>query len=230
MCVMESHPEHPDYDYRLFSPFPELKSYLSSIDLHSMTSKQHKHVPYLVLMHKFLDSWKQQNNGEVHKTYKEKKLFGQFIMEGRLKDESGVFEDEENFSEALTKVNKALVPLNFSSIQKLITDPSVVEINSFSKPFWVLCRALKCFYTETGTIPLAGTLPDMVSDSEGYIELQKVYQRKATEDLEKMAVFVENTYKETNCMDMDNRVGREDIKRFCKNVQNLKVVRFVKSC
>ena len=226
MCVVESHPENPKYDFRLFSPFSELHTYVSSIDLQSMTSKQHKHVPYLVLMHKLLNSWKQKNNGEVPEAYNQKKEFGKFVMECRLKDENGVFEDEENFSEAVSKVNTAFLRLNLSNIEKIINDPSVMEVSPTSKPFWILCRALNDFYLETGTIPLSGTLPDMISDSEGYIDLQKVYQRKATEDMKKMVVFVEKVYME---MGMENNIGDADIKRFCKNVQNLKVVRFVNS-
>lgn len=57
---MESHPEHPIPDLRLLSPFPELVDYCDSINLDTLSIKDHKHVPWLVIVYKFLHIYKSQ--------------------------------------------------------------------------------------------------------------------------------------------------------------------------
>lgn len=105
--IVESKPDNFVEDVRLDEPFPELQDLASSIDLETLTKQQHSHVPWIILMLKFLDRWK----GVKHSLpvgYKEKKGFENFLYEGRLKKEDGNAMEEENFEEARRSVIKSI--------------------------------------------------------------------------------------------------------------------------
>lgn len=48
----------PKNDMRIADPFPLLKAYFDSIHLEALDSLQHAHVPYLVILYKALEAWK----------------------------------------------------------------------------------------------------------------------------------------------------------------------------
>ena len=48
--VIESKPDNPADDLRMFTPFPELLAYADSIKLEGLDSAHHSHVPYLLNM------------------------------------------------------------------------------------------------------------------------------------------------------------------------------------
>lgn len=50
--IWNNHEENPISDLRLDRPFAELKTYIDSIDLNSLTHDQHGHTPYVVLYFK----------------------------------------------------------------------------------------------------------------------------------------------------------------------------------
>lgn len=53
--VVEGKPAEKDfYDLRLHKPFPELQRYADSIDLESLDDMNHRHVPYVVLLLKYI--------------------------------------------------------------------------------------------------------------------------------------------------------------------------------
>lgn len=79
--IVESHPENEIPDLRLLEPFPSLKEYFESIELDSLDDKQHSHTPYVVVIYKFLQKWKQER-GSLPKTYSDRKLLGQMIRDG----------------------------------------------------------------------------------------------------------------------------------------------------
>ena len=70
-------------DLRLDRPFSPLKNYINEINLDTMDFREHSHVPYIVILYKFLELWKQENNGEGPKNYKEKKAFSQTLLKGK---------------------------------------------------------------------------------------------------------------------------------------------------
>lgn len=53
--VIESHPENQTLDLRLDKPFPTLVDHINSIDLNKMELKDHAHVPYLIILFKYLE-------------------------------------------------------------------------------------------------------------------------------------------------------------------------------
>ena len=55
-------------------------------------------------------------------------------------------------------------------------------MDAHSSDFWVLVAALKEFLASEGATPLEGSLPDMLSTTDSYVELQRVYREKAIRD------------------------------------------------
>ncbi|XP_021352742.1 NEDD8-activating enzyme E1 regulatory subunit-like isoform X1 [Mizuhopecten yessoensis] len=237
--VIESHPDNTHEDLRLDRQFDGLVSYCDSLDLDSMNKKDHSHTPWLVILYKYLQVWKQQHNGEAPKNYKEKTQFKELIKQGIRKNEEGVPEVEENFDEAVKSVNTSLVATNIpSNVKSLFEDPCCKQLNSDSKPFWILVRAIQQFVEGEGkgALPVRGTIPDMTADSERYIQLQQVYRNQAAEDVAIVTNKVHDLVQSlgrggpTNIAPppespTDPGISEQDIKLFCKNAAFLRVVR-----
>ena len=224
--MIESHPDNTHEDFRLDYPFPELVQFVNSIDLDSLSKKDHSHTPFLVILLKLLDRWKKSHNDQMPKTYKEKKEFKATIEEAMRKTEENVSEEEENFLEALKFVSSALVSSSVPpEVKKVLDDPKCIDVNEDSSNFWLLANALKKFVENDphNLLPLRGSLPDMFSDSERYIRLQTIYQEKAKKDMETLMGYVAETC--TNFGSGNGRVLERDVKRFCRNSHFLRVVR-----
>ena len=58
--VIEAHPDNALPVLRLDQPFEELKNYCNSIDLNSLNETEHSHVPFLLILYKYLEIWKNQ--------------------------------------------------------------------------------------------------------------------------------------------------------------------------
>lgn len=52
--VIESHPDNQHPDLRLDKPFPSLVQHINSVKLEEMELKDHAHVPYLIILYKYL--------------------------------------------------------------------------------------------------------------------------------------------------------------------------------
>ena len=116
--------------------------------------------------------WVVQHRGNVPSTRDEKNEFKNLISSYRISF------DHENFDEALSQAHRAWAPNSISSsVKRLFDDGKCLNLNSKSKPFWVMMRALRGFVDAEGEgmVPLPGTVPDMKADTEGYIKLQSMY-------------------------------------------------------
>ena len=60
ILVVEAHPDNQLPLLRLDQPFEELKNFCSSIDLNNMSEAEYAHIPYIVILYKYLDLWKIQ--------------------------------------------------------------------------------------------------------------------------------------------------------------------------
>uniref|UniRef100_A0A665XCC7 NEDD8-activating enzyme E1 regulatory subunit n=1 Tax=Echeneis naucrates TaxID=173247 RepID=A0A665XCC7_ECHNA len=192
--VIESHPDNALEDLRLDKPFGEFKNHIQSYDLDNMDKKDHSHTPWIIIVAKYLEKWLSEHNGQAPKNYKEKEAFRQFIREGILKNENGVPEDEENFEEAIKNVNTALNPTKIpSTVEDLFNSEQCNNITSQSTAFWVMLRAIKEFVHNegNGSLPLRGTIPDMIADSQKFVNLQNVYRTKAMQDAKAVLKHVE---------------------------------------
>jgi hypothetical protein len=59
MVVVETHPEDV-VDLRLDAPWPELQKLASTLNFEDMDSFEHGHVPYILILLKILEQWKEQ--------------------------------------------------------------------------------------------------------------------------------------------------------------------------
>ena len=84
------------------------------------------------------------------------------------------FSSEINCNEALQHSYKCFVkPLLRGSVEDVLNDPKISDPKETSS-FWLLAAALKKFYDVNKTLPVAGSLPDMTSTTDFYLELQKM--------------------------------------------------------
>lgn len=87
---MESHPDNQNPDLRLDKPFTGLQEYVDSIQLSSLELKEHAHIPYVVLLLKFLDRWKAETGLPLPKTRNEKEKLKDMIRQGNTVDSSWI--------------------------------------------------------------------------------------------------------------------------------------------
>ncbi|XP_062442883.1 NEDD8-activating enzyme E1 regulatory subunit isoform X2 [Rhea pennata] len=204
--VVESHPDNALEDLRLDKQFPELREHIQSYDLDHMDKKDHSHTPWIVIVAKYLTKWFNEKSDQLPKSYKEKEAFRQLIRQGILKNENGSPEDEENFEEAIKNVNSALSTTKSSS-------------------FWILARAVKEFVANEGqgSLPVRGTIPDMIADSSKFIKLQNVYREKAKKDTAAVGNHAAKLLQSLG--KAPESISEKELKLLCSNSAFLRVVR-----
>ncbi|XP_050901254.1 NEDD8-activating enzyme E1 regulatory subunit AXR1 isoform X4 [Lathyrus oleraceus] len=212
--VIESKPEHFLDDLRLNNPWPELKRFAEGFDLNVQDPVVHKHIPYVVILVKMADEWAKNHGGRLPSTREEKKEFKAGM----------VAQDEDNYKEAIESSFKVFAPRGIK-LQQMLNDSSA-EVDSSSSDFWVLVAALKDFVTNEGggEAPLEGSIPDMTSSTEQYVNLQNIYQAKAEADILAIERVARNTLKKIGRD--PNSIPRATVKSFCKNARKLKVCRY----
>ncbi|XP_015903826.1 NEDD8-activating enzyme E1 regulatory subunit [Parasteatoda tepidariorum] len=218
-AIIESRPENEFHDLRLDQPFTELKEFAESILMETLSDMEYAHVPFVVILLKYVDWWKSQNNGQLPKNMKEKNLLKAEIMKAMRK------KDDENFEEACRGVNRLVAKTTIpGEIQDILKDPLCDNITSESKPFWIMARALKEFVNNEGQgcLPVRGVIPDMTSDTQSYVNLQNIYKRKAEEDAHFIYKRVQDIL--SSIGKSQNYIREQDIKVFCKNAHCLRVL------
>jgi amyloid beta precursor protein binding protein 1 len=85
-------------DTRVGYPFKELHIYAMDVEMGQMSEIEHKHVPYVVILIKALEKFKEKYNRNPNDNQLEKKEFKEIILSMKK------FNDEENFNEALYHV------------------------------------------------------------------------------------------------------------------------------
>ncbi|XP_010227671.1 NEDD8-activating enzyme E1 regulatory subunit AXR1 isoform X2 [Brachypodium distachyon] len=219
-CVIESKPDHFLDDLRLHNPWTELKQFAKSIDICDKDPVVHKHTPYIVILVRLAEKWADAHDGKLPSTRQEKREFKDLIRAHMLNV------DEENYKEAVESSYKVSVTPGISTEIRQIIDDSSSEVNLSSSDFWVLVAALKEFIANEGNgdLPLEGTIPDMTSQTEYYVSLQKIYQAKAETDCLAMEHRVKNILKRIGRH--PDSISRAYIKTFCKNARKLRVCRY----
>ncbi|XP_042236072.1 NEDD8-activating enzyme E1 regulatory subunit-like [Homarus americanus] len=223
-AIVESHPDNEMPDLRLDRPFSALQKYMDSLDLDSMDSKEHSHVPYVVILYKHLQIWNQQHGGPP-KNYKERKAFIELCKTGMREKENS--EIEENFEEAVKAVNTSLLPTSIpSGVQSILNEAASITPSPTTKPFWIMARALHEFVTSEGrgALPVRGTIPDMTADSEKYIKIQNLYREQAAQDADWVLRRVQELSQQLGPRKIVTSL-ESDIKNFCKNAHALRVIK-----
>ena len=225
--IIESHPDNYHEDLRLDCPFPALQNHVDSINLDTLDDTQHGNVPFLIILSKYLQSWKNSHGGSIPVSYREKREFKEIIKAGIRLNEDGVTIDEENFDEAIKNVNSTILTTCIpSAVQSLLESTSCTCITPESTEFWLLARALREFVAceGRGQLPLRGSIPDMTSSSDMYVELQRVYQTKARGDMEAVASHLSELL--ISIGKPTNAISEENIKLFCRNCAFLQVLHY----
>ncbi|KAF8154800.1 hypothetical protein B0H34DRAFT_538059 [Crassisporium funariophilum] len=207
--VIESHPETAP-SLRIDKPFPALLEYAMSLDFENMDVTDHGHVPYVIILVRVLEEWKKAHNGSLPSTYAQKQEFKKTILAMRKKS------DEENFEEAEAQAYRCWTVSTIpSEISELFLDAKVTSLSPTSPPFFHLVHALSRFTKEqeSKTLPLTSTLPDMKASTGAYIELQKLYKKRAEEEKEVFKSYLEVP------------VDDEIVDAFVKNSHALKLLR-----
>ncbi|CAI0406777.1 unnamed protein product [Linum tenue] len=218
--VIESKPDHFLDDLRLNNPWPELKSFAETIELNAADPVAHKHTPYVVILVKMAEEWAKAHDGNLPSTRDEKKEFKELLKAKMMSM------DEDNYKEAVDASFKVFAPRGINAELQQIINDGCAEVDSSSSDFWVMVAALKDFIVHEGAgeAPLEGSIPDMTSSTEIYVNLQKIYQAKAEADFLVIEEKVRNILKKTG--KDPHSIPKSVIKSFCKNARKLKVCRY----
>lgn len=73
-----------------------------------------------------------------------------------------------NFDECMIAIMDLWQPEIPPHIMDLLCHPRVEE---GATPFWLYLNALKVFIEENHRLPVSGKVPDMISTSQGYLEI-----------------------------------------------------------
>jgi hypothetical protein len=101
LLVVEAKIDDAPDDLRLHNPFPELLNFADSINLKSCDEGQHGHIPFVVLLIKFLKEWQDKNGGKSPSTTAEKNEFKKYVSSRARKP--GL---EDNFLQAAANAFK----------------------------------------------------------------------------------------------------------------------------
>lgn len=132
-CIVETHPDSVA-DLRLLHPWPELSALVSKrtdgLDAAEndggMSDHQHGHVPYVLLLLKYLEDWKASHGGKPPSSYGEKDEL-RAMMQGKMRTNvpGG---SEENYKEAMAVVLKNVREPEISPDTKaVLQDPRCVN-------------------------------------------------------------------------------------------------------
>ncbi|KAJ3311180.1 NEDD8-activating enzyme E1 regulatory subunit [Blyttiomyces sp. JEL0837] len=217
--VVETHPDQ-FFDLRLDSPFADLSRFAQSFDLEKLDGAKKSHVPYIVILLKALERWRDQHKTDLPSTSRERDDFKK-IIKG-----FGMGMDDENFEEALAASYRACTKTKIPSHVNDILRDEKTAVNEKSTKFWFIARAVRDFVDNEGQgcLPLPGGLPDMKADTDSYIQLQTLYRKKAVEDKSNVQKRVANLL--ASCGKPTDWISTEEIDRFCKNSSLLKLIRY----
>ncbi|KAH8096834.1 hypothetical protein BXZ70DRAFT_1031826 [Cristinia sonorae] len=215
-CIIEPHSESFP-SLRLTQPFPALVEWADSIDYDGLDPTEHAHIPFPIILVKQAQKWRAEHGGELPKVYKDKQLFKSQIKDLQKKL------DEENFEEAEAQVwritSDVLLP---SEIKELFSlTPLTTSTDPSNAAFHALLQTLKLFVESPEgprCLPLTSTLPDVHTDTESYVRLQRMYKEQAGKEAALFKKILSETYP-------DKPVDDSMVDLFVKNTHHVKCLR-----
>lgn len=178
--IIEAKKDQTSFDLRICDSFPALADYCANYpDFQSLNSMEHAHIPFIVILYRALQHWKESHQGNVPSTAADKKEFQEAVK--RL---SHNLNNEVNFQEALKDYYYAYKRSTPSSeLQALIDKQRQRQLGKDDEAFNFLIRSLQIFLEQNNSIvPLSGLLPDMTSTTDSYVQLQSIFHEKAAQD------------------------------------------------
>uniref|UniRef100_A0A0R3S4W7 NEDD8-activating enzyme E1 regulatory subunit n=1 Tax=Elaeophora elaphi TaxID=1147741 RepID=A0A0R3S4W7_9BILA len=201
--------------FRLDCPFPALSELAESIDLNGMHYDVHSHTPYLILFLKALALWrKEYGQDDFPDNHEKRKTFETIFMSLRMPHPENESIREENFVEGRT----AMIPLG---VKELLDHPKARQPDLAK--FWLLTAALRRFVTAHKVLPVRGSLPDMISDSESYVLLATKFRDKAKQDAKEVMGYLHSFLSELHVP--NDIIKFPDCEFFCKKAAFLRVQR-----
>ncbi|KAJ9110209.1 hypothetical protein QFC20_003061 [Naganishia adeliensis] len=196
-CIVDTHAEST-LTLRLDQPFQALVDYARNLDMESMDSMEHSHIPYAVLLVRALARFKAAGHPKV--TYDNLDAYKETLATERRAL------DEENFEEAAQQAFRVASP------------SECTDISSSSRNFWLLVHALQRYTSlpeSEGLLPISAALPDMKASTKDYVQLQNLYKDKANQDLQAYVGCLKQTLQSVG-LDED-AIEQEEIQNFVKN-------------
>lgn len=201
-------------------PWPALQEFAreKTNAMDQMNGTDKAHIPYICLLLHYLEQWRNDHNGTMPDSYKQKQEFrDSYVRKGSP--------DEENFDEACAAVLKSLNPPTApSAVRGIFSAPEVVKLEAASPPFWFIANAISQFYTKHGELPLPGAVPDMKAQSADYIKLQNIYKTKAREDCAEVVATVRELEKSAG-RGPKLAIDEKEVENFCKGAAHIHLVR-----
>ncbi|KAJ3396570.1 hypothetical protein CcCBS67573_g01562 [Chytriomyces confervae] len=214
-AIVETHPESI-LDLRLDCPFKELTEYADSFNLSTLENTDFAHVPYVVILLQALQAWR-ASNGKLPSTTPERNAFKAMV---KSMERPGV--EDENFQEAMKSVFRAcsatVIPGNVASI---LNEAKAMTITPETSSFWILACATAEFAESEKSLPLAGVVPDMKSDTESFVKLQTIYRDRSHQDAARVHAIAASLAAASGA----TAPSMDETARFCKNARLLKVIR-----
>ncbi|XP_022646491.1 NEDD8-activating enzyme E1 regulatory subunit-like isoform X2 [Varroa destructor] len=224
--IVEVRPDNDFDDLRISAPFAGLREYVDSVKLEQLDKAKHAHIPYIVILLKALDRWQEKNGTDQLPSARDKE-FKEIVNSMRFKpkpDDDIPHVEPLNFDQALKSLGRALRPLQVPvEIKTLFKDPACENLTPESSPFWIMVHALREFVSSHGYLPLRGAIPDMVSDTDSYVELANIYKREADAHVEEVWKMVGDLITELG--KPQNTICEQDVRLLCKNAHTLAVIR-----
>ncbi|OCF74002.1 amyloid beta protein binding protein 1 [Kwoniella mangroviensis CBS 8886] len=216
--VVDTHPD-TTHTLRLDSPFPSLEQHARSLDLFTMDSMEHSHIPWVVLLVRAASIWKESHGGKLPETSEEKAEFKEVLKKDKVKG------DEENYEEALAQAyrvwSKSEVPWE---IKQLLEDDSVKNVSSSSKNLHILLHTLSQYTaTPPHLPPTSPSLPDMHSSTTSYVHLQNLYKKEYQSDLARFKTLLAEVLQEIGLE--DGTIPDEEVEGFVKNVGGVGIIK-----
>ena len=213
----------PAPNLRIFNPFPSLQKLAKDVNFGKLDQYEFQHVPFVLILVKLLEEWRESHDGKAPSTRSEKEEFKAKIKQLSREPEEGM---EQNLIEAInnsfTAFSAHRVP---EEVNDILNDKKCSEITSDSSNFWILARALREFREDNeGLLPVPGTLPDMTATTTMFIQLQKCFTEKAVQDY---ALFSSKVDAILLRIDREpESISEIDRHLFCSNSIDLVVIRY----
>lgn len=161
----ETKEDSEKFDLRITEPFESLQKFCDEYKFEELDEPEHKLIPFIVILIQSLNKWKElvvknqpwfnsQHEGKGPQNYNEKTEFRALIKAGA----KYLFDEEENFQEALNKVGNAFkIPGEIpDNVQDLFEKSENVDLGTSKETqFWVMVKALKDFREKRGCFPVS---------------------------------------------------------------------------
>lgn len=211
-CVCETKPDNELGDLRLNDPFPELRRFADSVDIDAADAADHAHVPFVVILIRALDKFREKHGEKTIPKSKDQKDEFKQIITGMQRNQQ-----ELNYAEALDNAYKAWIPYSVPDAMEQVLS---LQTENKKSDFWVVSRAVSQFVRDCGKLPLAGTVPDMTASTESYVRLQEIYGNRAEGDCAAITAHIATIQKE---LGLTSPIQPEFVKRFCQNAMHTEV-------